>query len=261
MAKNLIRLERNLSKEFYFGGCSFTYGQDLKDTKGTRYSRLVSDYFDATDVNQSLRGGSNQQIVRKFNTYVSQSKPDFVSIMWSQASRFEAISLTSDHRYTLEPPYQQVHSRWVQRNLDLNRHEAVDFIKDSEIAEAYEHFYFKIYTDEYQILNWLNQILTIQNYCKSNSIPYLMSCAFSTNWMYYLDMIHHNSSLISNEAMMYFNLIDWDCWIEGGTWSFRTHLDNNNIPMSKDLHPLEEGHRAAADIIIEYIETLYGNNI
>ena len=47
-----------------YNGCSITWGDELTDRENQRYSRLVSNHYNAEEVNLASNGISNDRIVR-----------------------------------------------------------------------------------------------------------------------------------------------------------------------------------------------------
>ena len=48
----------------YFDGCSWTNGAELDHPEQERFSKLICDEFGAEETNLSIKGGSNDRIVR-----------------------------------------------------------------------------------------------------------------------------------------------------------------------------------------------------
>jgi hypothetical protein len=254
-----------MTKTFYFNGCSLTYGDDLKSPQENRYSKLVCDNFGVHEVNQSLCGGSNYRIQRQFTKYVSQNNPDLVFIMWSHMSRVENVYL---NRFILDQDrlHQQIQARWVlEHEAIINRSnelEIIEFNKEKERRLAYEYFYTHIHTSENQILNWLDKVLAIQNYCKSNGIFLVMTYAFPEIHAMLKWGLCHDNKLLRDEVNFYFNQIDWSTWINGGDWNFREFNDIElKLPLGPIHHPLEDAHKEAAKIFINFIKEKYGKEL
>ena len=49
--------------KFLFAGCSFCYGSELTDREDNRYSRLISNHFNAEELNIGKRSSSNHNII------------------------------------------------------------------------------------------------------------------------------------------------------------------------------------------------------
>ena len=77
-----------------FNGCSFVWGDELKDPMNSRFSKLLSDKINMQEINLSLKGGSNDRIFRTTMDYLQTSpKPDIMIIVWSGIDRFEYIDV------------------------------------------------------------------------------------------------------------------------------------------------------------------------
>ena len=59
----------------YFDGCSWTRGEELSHPEQERFSKLICDEFEASEMNYSINGGSNDRIVR--NLLVENNIEDY----------------------------------------------------------------------------------------------------------------------------------------------------------------------------------------
>lgn len=72
-----------------YNGCSWTYGDELEDKK-ERFSYLVSQHFNAEEVNVAECGSSNDKITRTTYLALKEHKDiDAVVIQWSNVERAE----------------------------------------------------------------------------------------------------------------------------------------------------------------------------
>lgn len=70
-----------------FSGDSFTWGDELENNTEERFSRLVSQHFDAEEINVSKCGNSNDTILRE----IVGVSADIVITQWSVPSRYETF--------------------------------------------------------------------------------------------------------------------------------------------------------------------------
>ena len=61
--------------KIYFDGCSWTKGEELIHEEQERYSKLICDDLGAEETNLSIKGGSNNRIVR--NLLVENNIEDY----------------------------------------------------------------------------------------------------------------------------------------------------------------------------------------
>ena len=72
-----------------YNGCSITWGDELTDRENQRYSRLVSNHYNAEEVNLASNGISNDRIVRESITYLDKNPVDLVVIQFTLHTRIE----------------------------------------------------------------------------------------------------------------------------------------------------------------------------
>ena len=227
-----------------------TWGHELQNKEDTRYGRLVSDHFGATEHNDAWPGGSNFRIVRRLNQHLLTDRPDFVFIMWTGLSRWESIG--AGHRGS---PYQQLSPQVVfKQNYNVW---GKQFHSDKLRATAYEHFYDAVFTGKDQIIIWLGQVIAVQNLCKYAGIPYAMSLAFYENQtgLHNRERFHED---VRREIEFYDSHIDWSKWVDNGKWAFRDHVRELGVEFGEKNHPLEKGHEIGSRHIIDHIERIHG---
>jgi len=74
--------------KIYFDGCSWTHGTELENKKKTRFSKLISDYYNAEEYNLGEMGGCNRRIARNLLDHNLDDFDLFV-IQMSMESRTE----------------------------------------------------------------------------------------------------------------------------------------------------------------------------
>ena len=72
--------------KLYFNGCSFTYGDELKNPKQDAWPSLVSSCLGFNFVNDAVLGGTNDRIV--YNTVQNINQYDYFFIAWTFYTRF-----------------------------------------------------------------------------------------------------------------------------------------------------------------------------
>jgi hypothetical protein len=245
-----------LEKTFYWGGCSFTYGGELKKPLETRFSKLVSDNFQAKELNYAQPGGSNHLIVRRFVDNISKQDFDFVFIMWTSVDRFEywtgedadrdydGFEPVSIHRLTQVFPPKRYRRRWESKRQQKN---------------ALLNYSVKIRTDEHKIAILLQQILTVQTICKAKNIPCIMSFHRADKDAERIEKIINKLEQTNPQAYEFmikkYNLIDWSDtqWLVNNQFSFYSFAKENNYKIGKHNHPLEKAHEKISQLIISQI--------
>lgn len=83
-----------------FNGCSFVWGDELKDPMNTRFSKLLSDQLGMDEVNLSLRGGSADRMFRTTLDYIhTNPKPEIIIMVWTGIDRFEYINIAEKDQH------------------------------------------------------------------------------------------------------------------------------------------------------------------
>ena len=143
--------------KFYFDGCSFTEGKGyLSDYETQRYSRKVSEHFQAEEYNFSRSGASNLRILRNISVvnYDFLDQCDLAVIQMSFRNRTEWYS---DER-----------GEWMRVNPGY-----VGNPKDrSSIREGFWYdYYMEVYSDTQGYANERMVYNSIKSICKSKSVP------------------------------------------------------------------------------------------
>ena len=71
----------------YFNGCSYTFGGELDDRNGQRFSTLVSKHFKADHLNDSIGGASNDLITMRTLEFLENNICDHAIIMLTHCER------------------------------------------------------------------------------------------------------------------------------------------------------------------------------
>jgi len=136
--------------KFYFDGCSFTYGGELKRKCGVnpedvRWSRLVCDHFGAEEINLSCGGAANDTIMRHLFDKTPNEVYDFYFFQTTYPFRQEF--------------YDTIHKRWNRfkfiEDIDKNPLFYKKYVKRWGLVETkkFEEWirfgYKKIYSDQY----------------------------------------------------------------------------------------------------------------
>ena len=143
-----------------FNGCSFVWGDELKDPMNTRFSKLFSEQLGMIEVNLSLRGGSNERIYRTTLDYLQNNpNPETVVIVWSGIDRFEYIDVMEKDQHD-EYYLQCSPSR----------------INQAEYRKLKPHligYMLRILDDYKRSIDTINKMCSIQFICDTMDIPLL----------------------------------------------------------------------------------------
>ncbi len=229
-------------KLFYITGDSFAFGQELgtepnnlyEFTSHKRkhcYSGIISDSLQITDYqNAGCPGGSNERayryLVSDVTKHLTVYRPDeiFVNISLTHAARREFCKSAEGLYY--------IHlNSWEPRGNGYDN----DLWKILSTKYDYDH-------GHYTFDNMM--ILGMQNFLRINKIPYLFTSS----------MAHEFELKIKEKYVSQFSdQIYKHRFLE--TPSFNSFTRALNFPYGPGAHPLEEGHQAWAEYLLEYIKT------
>jgi hypothetical protein len=211
-------------------GCSFIVGNDLADdrrptTIKTLYNPSLSTWpaliskklgFDYSS--RAIAGIGNLRILESIIEEASTATDSFFVIGWSWIDRFDYTS-SADNWQTLRPTTDTVEADQYYRNLHSQ------------------------YRDK---LTSLMHIRSAIDVLQQKNIPFVMTymdkLLFETKW--------HSSPAIAqlqDYIRPYLTTFDNSTFLE---WSKQL-----GFPISKNLHPLEAAHAAAADLIFPTVES------
>ena len=153
--------------KIYVDGCSYTYGQELKDPKKTRYSTLLGNKIGAEVRNISRCSASNARIVRNLLVENDITKYDLAIIQLSFPERLEYFD-------PQRPP-----DYWTNVSIHTQ----------PTNKEFWNHYYKEIYQEQYGRTYEQIAYTTIKNHCKVNNVPLaLLTCDDSTPLEYTLQL-------------------------------------------------------------------------
>jgi hypothetical protein len=249
----------NLSKSmnFYFNGCSFTYGDELTNPQQDSWPTVVSAQLKANFLNDAVSGGTNERIVYK--TIQNINNYDYFFIAWTSYSRFTEYNPIDNYEVNFNPTL----------NLNPKLHYSNDLKKNYQKYINYGTLYYKHWFNElYQFKKWLQQIILLQSFFKVRNKPYLMMNATDNRlwaWLQpketFIDSTKHlidffeniNDDQLFNEyywIQELVALIDTSTFIGWNQWSLRRINDNH--PCGPGGHFLEDGHKAVAKKVIKH---------
>ena len=212
-----------------FNGCSITWGDELTDRENQRYSRLVSNHYNAEEVNLASNGISNDRIVRESIAYLDKNSVDLIVVQFTLHTRIE----------------------W--------------FRKDGSILDMHIHqkrhpasFYYKwIYNDYNGIENMWKNLVLFDTYCTQKRIKYVPLLAdhhenalqLKNNWQ----KLYHGKPLTHLHRGVLKRTPKPHMMSSG-------NIPEGYIPENFTLpnnHPSPRGHKVIAEKVIELIDDVF----
>ncbi len=273
----------------YLNGCSFTLGAGLPDCHLDSVSiqsaigslikhNLKLDYY----WNESRSGGSNDRVTRKTIDFLSKHKNTWDDILvvigWTQFTRFELIDELEIANEKSDSKYIQVNSGISHTRKSGDENNFFTHMLDSlssmrkivrfgfgrdfvggdngiDVEKSWASFMVRHYNVEDRYDKYLDNILYLQSFLKSNNIKYVM---FDSLWSI-------NETKLSSKFLQKYQLIDFDRWVWGDnktSWTEYLQLidptnEKTRISWNND-HPNEYGHKIWSELIIKKVKQLYG---
>lgn len=226
------------------GGDSFIWGSELKDSPHAgpngyslnTYTALLAKEFNMEYVCAAYPGNANNAISRMSINALSEIKEDkLLLVQWTFPQR-------SEFRFE---------NQWISINSWHT--------EQAEFSQQY--FKYAGNNEYYEVYSTLKEILFLQYFCQTNSIPYLFLTA--DNHFYYHEN-YERSQDISIESL--YKQIIWDHWFffPKGNKEYETQTPRgfyqwaveNKYTLGTQQHPLEEAHYDAAKLIQEKFNEL-----
>ena len=246
--------------KLYFNGCSFTYGDELKNPTTNAWPALLSDYYGYSFVNDAVSGGTNDRMVH--NTMLNINNYDKFYIAWTSYTRFTR--------------YYYANSSEVNFNPSMNFNFSA--LLDSQLLKynkshytKYAKLHYKYWNNEfYNIKTFLQQIILLQSFLTSHNKEFTMVNTFNNNlsiWLSPKDKFitalrplitafdgYSDEQLLEeyDNIQLLVNLIDTTKFIEWNKWHIASIVSTSNIPCGPNGHFLDEGHRIVMERIISH---------
>ena len=228
------------------GGDSFVFGSELADCEIRRSKSTFTALLSKGSFYKCVArpGFSNHSISRTVLEKISERKQSNygVVVSWTYTSRYE-FNFSSN-----EQPIWQTVTPWTVNNFYPSVESHNENIIKEQKQFAYKDFantwYKFVGSFEYwEIYSTLKEIVFLQNYLTIQKIPFMFTCA-DASWLEtktYKSMDRSISSLR--------NQIDFTKWFFfPGYKGFYQWAVDNKYPIG-NIHPLEEAHRDAAELM------------
>jgi len=241
----------------YFNGCSFTYGYELQNIYGSRFSHLICDNLKQQEWNNAKVGSSNARIWRTTMTDVMLKKPELVIIMWSGPNREEFFQYARGK-------WGWKNATWRNYQVDQSTLEADSKCNISRSVDQSKLHYDSLnsYMKYVRNVPWnlrytLQYMLSVKYFLKAMNVPYLFYTFSSTQYMKFLDVLDWetwectSADSVSIELSKDQILKELPFIAEPGFYDYcRMH----NLPIGNRDHPLEKAHTWMAQKIIKDIK-------
>jgi hypothetical protein len=265
------------------GGDSFVYGSELADCQGV-YSRntftsLLAQGHDYQCV--AWPGNSNDGIARRVVAECEATLPDLpvVIVSWTFPGRYEfRFNYDTNQRgspwyninaWTIKDDPTTIEKEFVNQNNSILHHQIKNIVKAKEngISDFARSFYKNIGDSEYwEIYTTLKEIVYLQNYLKTNRIPYLFTCADNSFW-YNHTIQTADATIHSLTEQVHRDQANW-FWFPAGVGKNQTEQPRgfyqwaveNKYPIGT-THPLEEAHQAAAQLMKDQFDAMVKKHI
>jgi hypothetical protein len=205
-------------------GDSFTYGDELA-SQDFAWPALLSKKLNKEIKNLGKPATGNNRIVKRSIDAVLD-KSELIIIGWSDCNRQEFADEIG------------IYDIWAGRNYQaFQLTDPTHRINLIKYITAYD-------TPEYYYVNWLRQIILVQNLCKSYKIPCVMFIACGAN-------SSHETYYRNHKKLV--DAIDHSVFVDSmfnsvGEWTYKT-------PHGPNRHPLEQGHEIIAEKIYKHIQS------
>jgi len=241
----------------YFNGCSFTYGDELKNPKKDAWPSIVSAELSSTFLNDAVSGGTNERTVYK--TIPNIEDYDYFFIAWTWYSRFTEYNPVDNCEINFNPTLQ----------LDPKLYLSTDIKKNYSKYKNYGESYYKHWFNElYEFKKWLHQIVLLQSFFKDRNKKYLMLNTMHNNlslWLQpqdtfiesvkplleFFEYIDDHQLLHEHQQIQQLvSFIDTSRFLGWNEWIIADLC--KSYPCGPGKHILEDGHQAVANKVLEY---------
>lgn len=159
----------------YIDGGSNTYGDELSDRIKQAWPFLLEEKLKMPVNNVAIKGKSNQHIVFDLVNYCSHSRPELVIIGWVNLSRKMFVRRETNFLVDITATYSN------------------SVFHSAKEMKQFQHLLFKYWSNYlHDMWNFLHQIVLVQKFLGSLSIPYLMFNDVDQNDI--LDLLNISSS-------------------------------------------------------------------
>ena len=235
-------------------GCSWVYGDGLENPETERQSYHLSKKLGVDDINLSVRGSCNQSILLRVSDWFEKNTDKLNEIILVVG--FSEISRDIFYNAILKK-YQNIN--WVNRNffidfkehmnnqldglvsqtIDIDRKELLNYYTKDEWEKWWKQYFLLHYDLDNLINKFTEQIIYLQNLCKSNGVPYLFFESFGTS-----------SQRIKNRLVDGKHLLNLSC---------AAFISENNLDFADNSgHPGKKSHLEWSNFLYNNIKKICG---
>jgi hypothetical protein len=241
--------------KLYFNGCSFTYGDGLKDPASESWPSIVAKKYNLEYLNHAVSGGSNDRIIKGVITNLNNYNKFYIG--WTSYSRFVKYNPVDNFEIVFNP----------QLNMDPTLHYSDDLKTNYQKYKNFGELYYKYWYNElYEFKGWLHQIILLQSLFEFRQKDYVMINMLPSikPWLSPVDSFIENvKDLICFDKMsdeqiyneykeinMLISQVDISKFV---FWDYTVYdlvTDNNLTISTHDCHPNISGHNAIARAVL-----------
>lgn len=236
-----------------FNGCSFVWGDELKDPQNSRFSRLISTEANMEEFNISMCGASNSRILRTTLDWVQlNGAPDVMIVVWSGLDRFEYIDLREKDKHD-----------FYFMQCSPSRIEQQEFRRRRPTLERYMT---ELLNDNKRSLDTINAMCQIQQLCQLSNTALLQ---FQFTW-HHKDLKDKISSKLSdnNRESAFLQYYQSKVNYLNPISTYGLNDSNDLLGMSMEIndvviaprgygHPLEKSQVVFKDFMLQQLEEHY----
>jgi hypothetical protein len=222
-------------------GCSFIYGSDLADTNGAgepwfppsqlTWPSLLAKYHGLHYECHARPGSGNMRILEKVLSHAAQEPAVFV-IGWSWIDRFDYTVSSQSFPIDQRHPYDLANDHDIWKTLLPN------------VSESSNQFYYRNLHSEYRDkLSTLICIKTAIDTLLQKNIPFIMT---------YMDKLTFDQKWHINAAVKDLQNYSRPHMTTFQEQTFLDYSQQKGFAISSKMHPLEEAHQAAFDLLKDY---------
>ena len=211
-------------------GCSFIYGADLADTKSNQNSTSPSQLSWPALLAQNLdyqyecyahSGSGNLRILEQILTHARDC--DLCVVGWTWIDRY-------DYTAHAVPSDQDDNNAWKT-------------LTPTNVSRCAANYYRDLHSQFRDKLTTLINIKTAIDILQQRNIPFIMT---------YMDNLIFESDWHCNSAVQYLQNIVQPYMTTFEDLTFLEFTKEKGFPISETLHPLEDAHQAAFELIKSY---------
>jgi len=201
----------------YAIGDSNTYGEEL-DSQDQAWPTLLAQMLGKPVTNLGRSGSGNTRIVKRAMDAVLNGSATMLILGWADPLRQE---VADEHGI-----------------FDLRGHDSTLIEHRQDLVK----YYVLHSVEQYHYVNWLRQIILIQNLCKQHQVQCIMFISWGAHRSN-IRFLHRHQSLAKH-----IDLTDFVGWPHTSMQLWTSHL-----PRGPNGHTLQQGHEMTAAKIYEHI--------